>query len=268
MTDPLEYLAQNAYVAIFMSVFVEQAGLPLPSAPALLAAGALAAAGRINFGVALCVSLVASLLADSIWYTLGRRYGRRVLTFLCRISIEPDHCVRSTQEGFARHGAGLLVLAKFIPGLNTVASPLAGVVGMTLRRFLLFDSMGILALSLVLTSAGYSLRGPLGRLARWLVGIGGWAALLLAVVLLAYLGWKYARRWRALHELRIARVTPVDLKAKLDAGNPVVIIDLRHSLELEGASPTLPGAIRMQPRELATRHAEIPHDRDIVLFCT
>ena len=268
MIDPLEYLAQNAYIVIFMTVFAEQVGLPLPAGPVLVSAGALAAAGRISLVRALMVSLVASLLGDLLWYMLGRRYGKRVLAFLCRISIEPDHCVRSTQDGFARHGPWLLVLAKFVPGLSTVAPPLAGVVRIAIPRFLLLDSAGILTLSLILMGAGYWMGGPLGRLARWFAGAGSWIILLLVAPFLAYLGWKYLRRRRALSDLRLPRVSPDDLKAKLDAGEPVVIVDLRHDLDQVDNPPTLPGALRMPPEDLEARFSEIPRDREVVLFCT
>lgn len=268
MTDPLEYLAQNAYAALFLAVFAEQIGVPLPSSPWIVAAGALAAAGRISLLGILSVCLAASLLADSVWFALGRRYGGRVLRFLCRMSLEPDSCVRNTEEGFTRHGPWLLVLAKFVPGLGTVAPPLAGVVDLGLPRFLLFDSLGILSITTILLAAGYSLGGPIGRLGRWVATEGGWALLLILASLAAWVGWKYWRRLRVLHSLRMARVTPADVKVKLDAGEPIVIIDLRHALEHESGGSTLPGALRMQPQELETRHREIPRDRDVVLFCT
>ena len=258
----------DAYWVIFLAVFAEQAGLPLPSAPALIAAGALAAAGRISLWAALGVSLVASLLGDSLWYALGRRYGTRVLGFLCRVSIEPDSCVRNARDGFSRHGTWLLAVAKFIPGLNTVAAPLAGLSGMGVQRFLLLDSAGILALGLVLMSTGYALRGPFERLMRWVMGAGGWAVLPFVAALLAWLGWKYARRRRQLRDLRMARITPAELKAKLDAGEPVTIVDLRHSMEHGTNPPMLPGALRMPPQELEARYPEIPLDRDVVLYCT
>ena len=268
MSDPFESLAQNAYAALFLAVFVEQVGVPLPSAPWVVAAGALAASGRISFPGALGVCLAASLLADAIWFALGRRYGGRVLRILCRISLEPDSCVRKTEDGFTRHGAWLLVLAKFVPGLGAVAPPLAGVVGIGVPRFVIFDSLGIVSASAILLAAGYSLGGPIGRLSRWLATEGIWAVLLILAALAAWVGWKYWRRRRVLRALRMARVTPADLKGRLDAGEPVVIIDLRNALEQESGAVTLPGALRMQPHELESRHGEIPRDRDVVLFCT
>src|SRR5262245_8290979 len=216
-----EPAAAEAYGLIFLAVFAEQIGLPLPSAPILIAAGTLAAAGTIDPLAAIVVSLAASLLADSIWYALGRRYGLRVLRFLCRLSLEPDSCVRRSQDGFARHGAWLVVLAKFVPGLATVAPPLAGVIRIGLPRFLLLDGTGFLVLVLALMGAGFAFSGPLERLGRMLAGAGVWAALPIAVVVLSWLTWKLIRRRRLLHELSGTRITPNELKAKLDAGEPV-----------------------------------------------
>jgi membrane protein DedA with SNARE-associated domain len=268
MNELLEFLARNAYAALFLAVFTEQIGIPLPSAPWIVAAGALAAAGQIHLLGALAACLVASVLADSIWFALGHRSGGRVLRFLCRISLEPDSCVRSTEDGFTRHGPWLLILAKFVPGLGTVAPPLAGVVGIGVTRFLVFDSLGILAVSSILLAAGYSLGGPIGRLARWLATEGSWTLLLILAAVAAWVAWKFWRRRSVIRELHMARVTPADLKDSLDAGEPVVIIDLRHDLTRENGDGTLPGAIRMQPQELESRHREIPRDRDVVLFCT
>ena len=268
MSDPLESLARNGYLVIFLAVLAEQLGIPLPSAPLVIAAGALAGTGRMGPGEALAVILAAALLADSLWYALGRRYGARVLGYLCRVSLEPDSCVRRTHDGFARHGPWLIVIAKFVPGLNTVTPPLAGVVGIGMPRFLMLDALGIVVQSSILMGVGFSLRGPFGRLARWLAEAGGRTALVLIAPPLAWVCWKYVRRRRILSALRTARVMPAEVKAKLDAGEPVFIVDLRHRVELSDDLPTLPGALRMQPHELVARHSEIPRDRDVVLFCT
>jgi SNARE associated Golgi protein len=203
-----------------------------------------------------------------VWYAFGRRYGARVLGFLCRVSLEPDSCVRNTQDRFARHGGWLILFSKFLPGLSTLTPPLAGVVNVGVSRFLLLDTIGILAQAVLLLGLGWALRGPFEQLALWLANTGGTTVLLLVGVPLAYIGWKYVRRQVVLRELRTARVLPADLKAQLDAGEPVFIVDLRHLLDAPIEPPTLPGALRMQPHELEVRHAEIPRDRDIILFCT
>lgn len=266
MTDPLEGLARHGYVVLFTTVFAEQVGLPLPSAPVIIAAGALAWSGRLSLPGIVGVVLAASLLADSLWYTLGRNYGSRVLGFLCRLSIEPDTCVRNTEDGFARHGAWLIAISKFVPGLNTAAPPLAGVVGIGIAQFLLIDSAGILAQSLLLAGSGFFLNEAFARFAAFLVDIRGWALLLLGAALGGYIGWKYARRRRAIRKLRVERVRPAEVKAMLDAGKPLAIIDLRHRLAQE-REPALPGALLMRAQELETWSKEIPRSREIVLYC-
>ena len=144
MNSTLEFLVRHGYVVLLGWVFVEQIGLPIPSVPLLLAAGALAGTGRMNIFAALLVSMFAAICADSMWYQLGRIKGIRILQLLCKISLEPDSCVRRTEGVFSRQGSRSLIFAKFLPGLGTVAPPLAGVFHMRPSRFLLFDAMGTL----------------------------------------------------------------------------------------------------------------------------
>src|SRR5437899_514523 len=144
MHRTLEFLLHHGYVLLLGWVFAEQIGLPIPSMPLLLAAGALAGAGHLNFFASLFYVVFAAVTADSIWYQLGRRKGIRILQLLCKISLEPDSCVRRTEGVFSKQGARSLLLAKFLPGLGTVAPPLAGIFHMRPRRFLLFDAMGSL----------------------------------------------------------------------------------------------------------------------------
>src|SRR5712691_2508672 len=121
MNETLWFLLRHGYSVLFAWVLVEQLGLPVPSVPLLLAAGALAGRGRLNLSLVAALPIVAALLSDALWYELGRRRGVKVLQFLCRISLEPDSCVRRTENVFARHGARSLLVAKFVPGLNTAA---------------------------------------------------------------------------------------------------------------------------------------------------
>src|ERR1044071_3407497 len=132
-----DFLIRHGYM-----VLLEQLGLPIPAAPLLIAAGALARAGKMNLTFAMTLAFVAAILADLFWYFLGRYRGGRILKLLCRISLEPDSCVRRTENLFIRHGIRSLLVAKFIPGLNTAAPSLAGVFRMPVRRFLIFDSLG------------------------------------------------------------------------------------------------------------------------------
>src|SRR6185369_569347 len=142
MNETLEFLVRHGAAVLFAAVFVEQMGLPLPAAPWLLAAGALTATDRMNWVVALGAASLGSVLADLIWFYLGRYGGQRVLNLLCRISLEPDSCVRRTQDVFTRYGMRGVIAAKFIPGLSTLAPPLAGHAGVSAPRFLFFDGLG------------------------------------------------------------------------------------------------------------------------------
>jgi membrane protein DedA with SNARE-associated domain len=268
MNEAVAFLIRHGYVVLFLWVGVEQLGLPVPSEPVLLATGALAGAGQLWLPLAIVVGVAAALLADVVWYEIGRIHGSRVLNFLCRVSLEPDSCVRQSQGKFARYGARALLVAKFVPGLNSVAQPLAGVLHMQRRRFLAFDVLGA-----VLWIGGYMVLGhvfsdQLERVAAYGAQVGTWAVGLLLGALVLYLGVKYVRRQRFIRQLRIARISPAELRQKLDAGEPVVIIDLRHSLEFEADPAVIPGATHFTPDQLERRAPEIPRDREVVLYCT
>ncbi len=142
MDKTINFLVQHGYVVLAIWVFAEQFGFPISSIPLLLAGGALAAAGKLGLAGVLLFPIAGSLVADSIWYEIGRRKGSKVLNVLCRISLEPDSCVRNTENLFARRGANALVVAKFVPGLSVAAPPLAGMFGMRVVRFLMFDGAG------------------------------------------------------------------------------------------------------------------------------
>src|ERR1700687_3224714 len=144
MNELLQFVVRHGYVLVFAWVFVEQAGLPIPSAPLLLATGALAGMHQMNLWAAVAIAGTAALSSDFMWYELGRRKGVRVLQLLCRISLEPDSCVRRTQVSLEKNGTPVLLVAKFIPGLNAMAAPLAGIIRMSWRRFVLFDALGAL----------------------------------------------------------------------------------------------------------------------------
>src|SRR6059036_2641528 len=155
MNETLEFLVRHGTAVVFAAVFVEQMGVPLPAAPWLLAAGTLAATGELNWLVALSAAMFGSILADLIWFYLGRYRGQHVLGFLCRISLEPDSCVRRTQNAFTRYGLRGIVVAKFLPGMSTVAPPLAGMAGVHAGRFLLADGSGALLYAITFLCLGY-----------------------------------------------------------------------------------------------------------------
>jgi membrane protein DedA with SNARE-associated domain len=264
----LEFLMRHGYLVLFGWVFLEQAGMPVPSIPLLLAAGALSGAGYLNLALCILVCVLGSVVADSMWYALGLRKGIRIVQWLCRISLEPDSCVRRTEGTFEKQGARSLLLAKFIPGLGTVATPLAGIFHMKFKRFLLFDGAGALLWAATYLGVGFVFSGQIERIAARAASLGGWAGLLVGIALGAYLGYKFAARQKFLRDLRIARISVEELKEKLDAGEPLTIVDLRHSVDFEADPETIPGAFRMDALELQQSENKLPPDREVVLYCT
>jgi membrane protein DedA with SNARE-associated domain/rhodanese-related sulfurtransferase len=267
MSETLQFVVRHGYLLVFAWVFVEQAGLPIPSAPLLLAVGALSGMQRMNLGVAIAIAAIAAITSDSMWYEIGRRKGVRVLQLLCRISLEPDSCVRRTQVSFGRNGARVLLVAKFIPGLNAMAAPLAGIIRMGWRRFLLFDVLGAMIWVSAFTGIGFAFSGQLERVAQRAAYLGEWVLVIVLAGFAGYVLWKFYKRRMFLGHLKIARITPEELKGKIDAGEELIVVDLRHALDFEAQPETIPGALHMDAAELEEASGAIPRDREIVLFC-
>ncbi len=268
MDQTLEFLTRYGYAFLFVLVFFEQIGLPTPAIPFLLAGGALSRQGHMDLGVAFSLCLAASLLSDVLWYEIGRRKGGRVMNFLCRIALEPDSCVRRTEGFFAKYGARSLILAKFLPGFNTAAPPMAGIFGMRWSRFLLFDTIGAALWIGTFVALGYAFAGQLELVVSEAARLGGGLLAVVGAMLVAWLLFKYVQRQRFLRELRIARISPEELDRKLAAGEEIVVVDLRHSIDFELEPQSIPGAIHVPVEEVEQRHEMIPRDREIVLFCT
>jgi membrane protein DedA with SNARE-associated domain len=264
----LRSLVRPSYPVLFALVFAEQMGLPIPSAPVLMAAGALAGTGRLSLVAAILVAVLAAMAADAIWYVLGWFRGHAILKLLCRISLEPDSCVRRTENAFGESGGRVLLFSKFVPGLGAAAMPLAGMLRMTLSRFLAWESAGTLMWAGSFAVAGFLFSRQIERAIAIVLGFGSWLGLIVIVPLAGYLGWKYYQRQKFLRHLRIARITPEDLKRKLEGGENLAVIDLRHAIEFDADGIKVPGAIHIDPQEIETRHVEIPRDRDVVLYCT
>lgn len=268
MKETFEFLLEYGYLLLFATVLAEQLGLPIPSTPVLLAAGALAGRGDFSFGLLLALAVTAAVLSDIAWYYLGRSRGHQILRLLCRISLEPDTCVRRTEGIFWKQGAKMLLYAKFVPVLNTTAPPLAGVVGMPLGRFLIFDLAGSIIWVAAFAGVGYIFSDQLEFVAELAARLGGWLAVLLVAGLGGYILYKYLNRRKFIRDLRTARITVEELKSKMARGEQIVVIDLRHDVELDIDPVTIPGALKFSLEDLAERHAEIPKDIEVALFCT
>ncbi len=267
-TTTTQFLINHGLPLVFAAVFLEQIGLPLPALPWLLAAGALSATGRFSPLLGIGGVVVACLVADVSWFYLGRYRGNQVLGLLCRISLEPDSCVRRTQNLFTRYGLRGLLLAKFVPGLNTVAPPLGGMSGMGVGRFLVVDGLGALLYAGCFIVLGYVFSNQIREMTEALAGIGGSAVRLLAAVVIGYIGFRFWQRQRLLRELRMARITAEELRRKQEAGEEIIILDLRSRAELENDPSLIHGARHVSMEEIEERHHEIPHDRDVIVYCS
>jgi membrane protein DedA with SNARE-associated domain len=262
----IELIERHGYAILFCWVLAEQGALPIPSVPLLVVVGSLIRTGRLHPAAAMLCCLAAALLADNVWFQLGRRRGKRILSFLCRISLEPDSCVSQTENSFTRHGLVTVLFAKFVPGLNSVAAPLAGVSGVAVTRFLAVDTLGITIWSSVYMGVGYlfadQLEDVVAHAQRW----GSGFVLLVAGLFAAWILRKFIQRRRFLKKLDVNRITPEDLRDRLAAGETPYMVDLRSRLEIDATS--VPGAIRLSFEDLAVKAKQIPRDRDIVLLCS
>jgi membrane protein DedA with SNARE-associated domain len=261
-------LLRHGYAFLFCYIFAVQVGTPIPADPLLLVMGALTGDHLYRFWPALAAAVTAAMTGDYIWYELGRRRGRRILALLCKLSLEPDNCVRRTEASFGKRGAGALLFAKFVPGMGLVSMPLAGMVGMPRWRFLLADAAGSFLWSASYLTAGWLLYRQVDAAIIYLGLFGRRAGLVVASLIGAYLAFKYFQRWRLVRELRINRITPQALRELLESGQLVTIIDLRHPAEIERDGMKLAGARIIRPDELRSRSGEIPREQEIILYCT
>ena len=268
MSESSQFLIKHGAPFLFAAIFVEQIGVPLPALPWLLIAGALSAAGKFNPLLGICLTVLACLPADAVWFVLGRRRGHQVLHLLCRISLEPDSCVRRTQNIFFRHGMRGVIAAKFLPGFGTMIPPLAGMSGVSAPRILMMDALGTLLYGTVFIGLGFVFGTQIDQVIAGLSRISGNAIVVFVVLAAAYIGFKFWRRQKLLRELRMSRITVAELRQKQAAGEALFILDLRSRLEVEQDPVSIQGSVHFEVTELETRLHEIPRDRDIILYCS
>ena len=268
MAEFLDFLVSYGYLVIFIWVLLDQAGLPLPAMPLMLAAGVLVGGGQLSLWLVLLAALVASVPIDFFWYALGKARGGKVLNLLCTISLEPDYCVRNTEATFDKLGPFSLIVAKFVPGLQTLAPPMAGLTGMSVRRFLLLDTTGTLLWSGTFVLFGMAFHDQLETAAAAIGEFGFWAGFVLAAIVALYIGSKFVQRQLFLRTLKMRRLAPEEVYEMLEHDKGTHVIDLRHSYDFDLLPETIPSAVRV-PMEAIDRHAHrIPKDSDVILYCS
>jgi membrane protein DedA with SNARE-associated domain/rhodanese-related sulfurtransferase len=267
MNQTNQFLIAHGLPIIFGAVLLDQLGVPIPAVPWLLAAGALAAAGKFNWFLALALSILACLMADIFWFYLGRHRGTQVLGLLCRLSLEPDSCVRKTMNVFTRYGWPGIVAAKFIPGMATVTPPLAGMSRLNAGRFLFFDTIGSVLYSGFFLLLGAIFSNEITQIGAALAHMSGDALVVIVVFLAAYIAYKFLQRRRLLQELQMAKISVDELGKMLDAGEAPFILDMRSVIELEQDPGIIRGAIHVAMEDIEKRHGEFPRDREIIIYC-
>ncbi len=263
-----ELIAHWGVPLVFAATLVEQAGLPIPAAPVLVTAGALAWDGVLRPEAVLAAAIAACLIADHTWFAAGRLRGRAVLAGICRLSLAPDTCVRRTDDLIARHGTALLMVAKFIPGVSAVAIPTAAAMGIGWRRFLFFDTIGCLAWSVAYIAGGMVFSREVNDLLDVMARVGGWSLAVVAALFALYIGAKLAQRRRLRHLYRLVRIGPDEVAAMIANREDVLILDARSSVARAGDPRTFPGAITFDIRDGFHGLPRDARNKTLVTFCT
>lgn len=269
MTHQLALLiTQYGLLIVGTNVLLNQIGLPVPAIPTLIVAGALAAGGIVGVVPLLLVSVIACVLPDSVWYLIGQFYGIRVLKILCRISLEPDSCVAQTQSRFEQWGINSLVIAKFVPGLGIIAPPLAGAMRVGWPRFITRSTLGAMLWAGSALIAGALFKSQIEELLVYLDRIGAAAGLIVTGLLAAYIAFKWWERRRFYAKLRMARIHVKDLYELMQSGTTPIIVDVRSPTARELEPRWIPGAIHLPLQNVGEHIGDLPHDREIILYCT
>lgn len=268
MSKLVAWVAQYGVVIVFANVFVEQVGIPVPALPTLIVAGSLVRAGSLSFLALLGAAVAASLIVDTAWYFLGRRYGHRILRTLCKVSLSPDSCVRQTESIFEKWGMASVVAARFITGFSTVAPPLAGAMGARLPVFLFYDSLGTTLWAGTGLVLGFVFHRAIGDVLGFLESLGTGALYLLGAALVLFILFKWWQRRRFYRTLRMARIGVDELRSLFEKGEKPVVVDVRAPGERRHDPRRVPGAITMETTELGARLPGIAPEVEIVLYCT
>jgi membrane protein DedA with SNARE-associated domain len=268
MEEMTGLLAQHGLSLVFFNVLLTQSGVPLPAVPILVIAGAFVAQGQMGLAPLVVATVIASLIGDTLWYFAGRRYGYRVLRTLCRIAIEPDSCVKQTENVFERWGPPSLMLAKYIPGFSTAAPPLAGTMRLGLPAFLVYSAVAALLWAALPIALGAVFHTEVDVALAWLESMGGTAAAIIAALVLLYASAKMLQRALLIRLLRMVRIGPAELRELMGQEPGPIIFDVRSATARRLDPRRLPGAIAVDIEHPQAAMVEVPPERDIVVYCS
>ena len=270
MNDLLALIMHHGYIVIFLIVLSEALGIPVPAALALVAGGAAVASGVLNAPAAALVAVTAMLVGDSLLYVLGSHMGWRLLGFLCRVSGDPETCILRSAESFYKRGRAALVIAKFIPGVNAMAPPLAGSMKMPFMQFLGLDFLGATAYALAYGGVGFIFRDFVATIARGFRTAGHAVEIVFIIAAIAFTAYRVSLYWKH----RVYRIVPgiqvAELAAKLQTqySEKILLVDVRSHGYYDPGADRIRGSIRLEPNNLSEEVKKLPRDKDIYLYCT
>ncbi len=262
------YLTHTTYLVLFVAVLARQLCLPIPAILFLLSSGALAGSGKLSYTWITVAAILGCVLADLAWFEAGRLRGKRVLRLLCFLASDPSHCIRNSKATFAKKGVRALVIAKFIPGLDGICPPLAGMTGASRAAFLFYDAVGSALWAGAYITCGFVFANELDKVARYTSVLGNTLVIVLGVPLLVLFIWKALQLVRMARLLLPFEITAEELKARIDSGEKIAIVDLlRFEDDPEGIA-VIPGAVRLDPLQIRRkRRIYVPGGLDLVLYC-
>jgi membrane protein DedA with SNARE-associated domain/rhodanese-related sulfurtransferase len=267
MANLILLLQEYGVLIVFGVVLIEQLGLPIPAFPVLIVAGAMSVDGDTRWPLVLAVAIVACLISDYFWFRAGRYYGKRILKLLCKISLSPDYCVSQTEDNFNCWGPKALIVAKFIPGFNTIAPPLAGAMGTSNGTFLGFSVLGGLVWSGTGIAIGAFFHTSVDQVLDILSTMGTTALIVLGVLLLLFVSFKYVERKRFHQSVDIERISVDDLKQLLEQGTEPVLVDAR-SVTAQMLDPAVPGALLFNGGDPSADIIALDKGRHIIVYCS
>jgi membrane protein DedA with SNARE-associated domain len=270
MTNQFSTVAQHGYLIIFFVVLAEALDVPVPAALALIAGGAAAASHALNPLLVFGVAVFALLLGDSIIFFLGRHTGWALLGFLCKVSVNPETCILRSAEAFYKRGKSTLIIAKFIPGINTMAPPLAGSMKMRFAQFLWLDLLGASLYVLTYTTAGYVFRDFIAAITRGFQAAGHVVEIVLLAAFLVYLGYRFwlYRKHRVYRVVPRVQVEELARKLKSEKSDAVLLVDVRSHGYYDEGTARIKGSIRLEPNNLHEEIKSLPRNKDIYVYCT
>lgn len=268
MEQLIGLLAQHGLSVVFLNVLMTQLGVPVPAVPMLVIAGAFVAQGHIGLATLIAVSVAASLIGDSVWYVAGKRYGRRVLRTLCRIAIEPDSCVKQTEDIFERWGPPSLIVAKYVPGFAMIAPPLAGMMRLALPLFLLYSMLAALLWVGLPIALGVVFHAEVGVALELLQSMGTGALALIVALIVLYVSAKLLERYLLIRLLRTVRISVEELRALMAQPLPPVVLDARSAAARRLEPRRVPGALAVNIESPQSALHDVPPDRDVIVYCS